>query len=131
MAPKAYTCPSPGCEYKTDELEADLAIRFLEIHVSQAHGVNSRPEKPKKPELDMVGNVVESLDWETFVHKFDTYKKLAGISGDGGSHLLACLSKDVYSVLFSAYGTAISDQNEKDLKDNIMKLVVRKKNRML
>ena len=123
MAPKEYQCPSPGCPYKTDALEAELAIRFLEMHVSQSHGIHSRPEKLKKPELDMVGNVVDTLDWETFVHKFDTYKKLAGISGDGGSHLLACLSKDVYSVLFSAYGPGISDQSEKDLKSNIMRLV--------
>ena len=131
MAPKEYQCLSPGCSYKTDALEADLAIKFLEMHVSQAHGIHSRPEKPKKPELDMVNNVVDTLDWETFIHKFDTYKKLAGISGDGGSHLLASLSKDVYSVLFSAYGPSISDQTEKELKDNIMKLVVRKKNRIL
>ena len=131
MAPKAFNCPSPGCEYATDILEADLAIRFLEIHVAQAHGVNSKPEKPKKPDLEMIGNVVDALDWETFIHKFDTYKKLAGISGDGGSHLLACLSKDVYSVLFSAYGADISKQNEATLKVNIMKLVVREKNRIL
>ena len=131
MAPKAYQCPAPGCGYRTDELEADLAIRFLEMHVSQAHGTSSRPEKPKKPELDMVGDVVDTLDWETFIHKFETYKKLAGISGDGGSHLLACLSKDVYSVLFSAYGAGISDLREGDLRENLMKLVVRKKNRML
>ena len=100
MAPKAYTCPSPGCDYATDTLEAELAIRFLEIHVAQAHGVTSKPEKPKKPDLEMIGNVVDALDWETFIHKFDTYKKLAGISGDGGSHLLACLSKDVYYLFY-------------------------------
>ena len=131
MAPKAYACPSPGCEYNTDILEADVAIRFLEIHVAQAHGVNSKPEKPKKPDLEMVGNAVDALDWETFLHKFGTYKTLAGVSGDGGSHLLACLSKDVYSVLFSAYGADISTQNEATLKENIRKLVVREKNRIL
>ena len=55
----------------------------------------------------MTGNVVDTLDWEAFIHQFDTYKKLAGISGDGGTHLLACLGREVYSVLFSAYGGTI------------------------
>ena len=31
MAPKEHQCPNPGCTYKTDPLEAELAIRFLEI----------------------------------------------------------------------------------------------------
>ena len=66
MAPKAYTCPSPGCDYATDALEAELAIRFLEIHVAQAHGVNSKPEKPKKPDLEMIGKVVDALDCEKY-----------------------------------------------------------------
>ena len=44
---------------------------------------------------------------------------------------MACLGREVYDVLFSAYGGTISDQNEKTLKENIMRLVVRKKNRML
>ena len=110
MAPKAHDCPSPGCAFRTDVLEADLAIRYLELHVSQAHGLQNKPEKPKKPVLEMVGNVVDALDWETFSHQFHTYKKLAGISGDGGTHLLACLGKEVYGVLFSAYGASISDQ---------------------
>ena len=62
------------------------------------------------------------MGWTVDIHQFDTYKKLAGISGDGGTRLLACLGREVYSVLFSAYRGTISDQNEKTLKENIMRL---------
>ena len=128
---KSHTCPNPGCDYKTDVLEAEVAISFLELHVSQVHGLHNKPKKTKNPDLEMTSNVVDNLDWEAFVHQFNTYKKLAGITGDGVTHLLACLGKEVYRVLFSAFGSAISDQNEQTLKENIIKLVVRKKNCML
>ena len=100
---KSHTCPSPGCDYKTDVLEAEVAIRFLELHVGQVHGLHNKPEKPKMPALEMTGSVVDIMDWKAFIHQFNTYKKLAGITGDGGTHLLACLGKEVYSVLFNAF----------------------------
>ena len=102
-----YECPAHGCDYKTDKLEASVAVEFLKLHVSQNHGVASKPEKPRKPSLKMVGNSVDTLEWDTFLHQFAVYKKLSGVSGDAGSHLLDCLSKEVYAVLFSAYGADI------------------------
>ena len=47
MAPKVYPFPNPGCKYSRDALKEELAIRFLEMHVAQAHSVSSKPEKPK------------------------------------------------------------------------------------
>ena len=74
----------------------------------------------------MVGSCVDALEWEAFVHRFTTYKQLAGLSGDAASHLLDCPSKEVYGVIFSTHGSAVSNQFEGALLENIMRLVVRK-----
>ena len=131
MAPKRWKCLTPGCPYTTEEVEACDAIEFLKLHTSQNHGVASKPEKPKKPVLEIVGNTIDTLDWEAFLHKFEVYKKLSGITADAGSHMLDCLSKEVYAVLFSTYGSKISSQEEKDLCENLKRLVVRKQNKLL
>ena len=131
MSPKSYKCVTPGCSYVTDELEASVAVEFLKMHVSQVHGIASKPEKPKKPVLEMSGNTIDSLEWDAFTHKFSVYKKLSGISENAGSHFLDCLSKEVYGILFSTYGSDISNQDEKTLSANLKRLVVRKKNKLL
>ena len=75
MSSKCYKCVSPGCDYATEEMEqASVAVEFLKMHVSQAHGIASKPEKPKKPVLEMTGNTIDSLDWDAFTHKFSVYK---------------------------------------------------------
>ena len=112
-------------------MEASEAIEFLKLHTSQNHGVSTKPEKPKKPVLEMPGNTIDTLDWDSFLHKFDVYKKLSGITGDAGCHFLDCLSKEVYSVLFSTYGAGVSDQDENSLKSNLKRLGIRKQNKLL
>ena len=131
MAEKQWKCFRAGCPYMTELMDAATGIEYLKLHSSEVHGVASKPEKPKKPVLDMAGSCVDSLDWEAFCHKFKVYKNLAGLSGDAASHLLDCLSKEVYAVLFSTYGQGLSNHDEKTLTENIQRLVVRKKNRIL
>ena len=82
MAPKKWTCLTPGCDYETEVMEASDAIEFLKLHTSQNHGVTTKPEKPKKPILEMTTNTIDVLDWDSFLHKFGVYKKLSGITGD-------------------------------------------------
>ena len=118
MASK-WRCMRPECPYETEDMDAATGIEYLKLHSSQVHGVASKPEKPKKPTLEMTGSCVDELDWEAFIHKFSVYKNLSGIPGDAASYLLDCLSKEVYSVLFSTYGESISRQNERTLVDNI------------
>ena len=60
----------------------------------------------------MVGNTIPALDWDSFLHRFDVYKKLAGITGDAGNHFLDCLSKEVYSILFGTYGDGVTSKYE-------------------
>ena len=45
--------------------------------------------------------------------------------------MLDCLSKEVYALLFITYGSEISSQEEKNLCENLKRLVVRKQNELL
>jgi hypothetical protein len=58
----------------------------------------------------MTGEAVKDTDWERFVFQYKQYKKLAGISSDASSHFPACLSKEVYNVLFATYSRTPTDQ---------------------
>ena len=76
----SFSCPTPGCAYSTEELEAVVAIKLLEPYVSQVHGTQSKPEKPKRPCLQMAGSVIDQISWEAFKDQFENYKTLAGCS---------------------------------------------------
>jgi hypothetical protein len=86
-----------------EEAEPTIAIQLLQLHDSQVHGLASKPEKPRLPELTMTSNAVENTDWEQFIVKFEQYKTSADVTKDSSRHLLECLSPEVYSVLFSYY----------------------------
>ena len=128
MAP--LKCERPGCSKQVEETNTALALQILQLHDAQVHGIANKPEKPRRPELVMVGDAVEDTDWEQFAFKYEQYKTLAGVTKDSSSHLLECLSSEVYSVLFSTYGRHISSQTEADLLGNIKRLVVRQRNTM-
>ena len=130
MAPIKFKCKNPACHEWTEEAEPAIAIELLKLHTSQVHGVASKPDKPRRPELHMTGDAVEDTDWERFVFQYEQYKKLAGINSDASSHLLACLSTEVYNVLFATYGRTLTDQTELQLQVNIRRLVVRQRNSM-
>ena len=129
MAPIKWKCLTPGSNYETEVMEASEAIEFRKLYTSENHGVLTKPEKPTKAILEMSANTIDCLDLDSFLHKFDVYKKLSGITGDAGSHFLDCLSKEIYSVLFRTYGTEISAQDENNLKANLKRLDVRKQNK--
>ena len=76
------------------------------------------------------GDAVEEEDWDELVLKFEYYKTLAGVINDSVSHLLECLSSEVYSVIFSTHGREVSNQTEVNLLKNIKRLEVREKNTM-
>ena len=89
-------CERPGCNKKVEEADKTLANELLKLHDVQAHSIGNKPEKPRRPDLAMTG--------------YEQYKTLAGVTKDSSSHLLECLSSEVYGVLFSTYGRDISFQ---------------------
>ena len=72
---------------------------------------------------------MEDKDWEKFLFQYEHCKKLAGVTTDS-SHLLECLSAEVYDALFSILGSKIDQQIWTNLVANIKKLVERKCNAM-
>ena len=109
MAPVQFPCPAPGCDYETDSLEAPIAIELMKLHVGQVHGTSAKPEKPKRPCLQMPAAVIEIADWEAFKDQFANYKILAGITGTAVNHLIDCLSDSVYTTLFNSYGSTLRE----------------------
>ena len=120
----------PGCNKKVEEANVTIAIELLKLHDVQAHSNGNKPEKRRRPDLAMTGDAMEDTEWEQFVFRYEQYKTLAGVTKDSSSHLLECLSSEVYGVLFSTYGREISSQTEAALLENIKRLVVRQRNTM-
>ena len=59
----------------------------------------------------ILDDAVDDTDWEQFMFKYEQYKTLAGVTRDSSSHLLECLTIEVYSGLFITYGYNISSQS--------------------
>ena len=112
-------CERPGCDKRLEAPDYAIALDALKLHDAQVHSLSNKPEKPRRPQLTMTGDAVEAEDWDEFVFKYRHYKTLAGVTKDSSSHLLECLSTEVYSILFSTYGEEISAQTEADLLKNI------------
>jgi hypothetical protein len=64
MAPVKYTFPRPVpvCGDKTTKEEPEL----LQMHEWQVHGVGSKLNKLRRPEIQLSGDTVEDADWEMF-----------------------------------------------------------------
>ena len=71
MEPRQWGCVTPGCNFRTELLQGDVAIEYLKLHVSQVHGVCSKSEKTKKTILEMVRDTIPALDWDSFIHMFN------------------------------------------------------------
>ena len=135
MAPTKLRCERPGCAKQVEAENTATALELLKLHDTQAHssqvqGHATKPEKPKRPQLAMSGDAVEAEDWDEFTYKYEQYKELAGVTNASTSHLLECLSSEIYSVVFSTYGREISKQTEANLLQNIKRLVVKQRNTM-
>ena len=51
-------CEVPDCSKVVKKTTEVLALEHLKLHVSMVHGVTSKPEKPKRPELVLTGDAV-------------------------------------------------------------------------
>ena len=97
------------CAKKADDADTVLAIELLKLHDAQAHSISNKPEKFRRLELAISGDAVEDV---RVVHlsKRIVHNTPAGFNNDSSSHLLECLSSEVYGVLFSTYGREITLQ---------------------
>ena len=95
MAPMHLECPNAGCElggngqkYKTPVMEAELALRMLDLHVQQNHvlaqGVTYAPatnrtmrERQKKPSE---GTEMSGAYGRDLLNQWARFKRASGVS---------------------------------------------------
>ena len=98
MAPVKLDCPTaPACNYKTPALEADVAIRMLEVHrdTAQNNHLGMKAEKRKRPLLELSGDSVGETGWSLFLHERTRYKTFAEINSNVSAYLQYCLSPEI------------------------------------
>ena len=86
MAPLVLECPNAGCvlgvngqRYKTPDMEAELALRMLDLHVQQNHselqGVGETGPKAQKLQRPSIPEDCSEVQWAFFVEKWEDYKR--------------------------------------------------------
>ena len=143
MAPIALECPNAGCtlgkdgdKYKTPELEAELAVKMLDLHVQQNHAKGevsfdkrNMRERQKKPSANME---MTEAKWRDFLNQWARYKRSSGINGqDIVDDLVLCLSDDLRLEVTSELGESLEDIEEKDLLEAIKRMAVLVSNPMV
>ena len=55
-------CPAPDCDYRTPDGNFVAAVELLKVHAAIAHPPGSvattKPEKPRKPQLEMTAESI-------------------------------------------------------------------------
>ena len=134
-------CTAGGCDHVTLEGNLDQMIQLIQAHNQASHPVAAagvppaappnRPDKPKKPVLEMSGTSVEEENWNYFLDRWRAYKIMAGIgAATANQHFRDSLPHEVGKMLYSTYGEAADNQTELVLIENVKKLAVRSRNKL-
>ena len=98
-------CPAPDCQYKTPEMEAQLAMQLLMLHNANVHKSANRqgckPEAMKRPlaTLDMTETA-----WRDFKSQWQRYKRSTGLTGqDITDQLISCCADPLQMVIGSQW----------------------------
>ena len=128
-------CIEPDCEFQTQEVEQDLAVQLLTLHVNTRHtqAVASggrqhatQAERVKRPALTFTGTTLEQEEYEHFLYQFELYKDRLGGGQDGALLLRECLATDVSRAIFSSYGKEMKNLTESQLQQTILTCCVSK-----
>ena len=127
-------CVKENCGFKTQEVEQELAVQLLTLHVTTEHGQaattgdrrTAQAERVKRPVLTFTGSVLEEEEYEHFLYQFELYKDRLGNDQDGALLLRECLATDVSRTIFSSYGNKMKNLTEIQLKQAISTCCVSK-----
>ena len=87
-------CPLPDCTYTTDDVSNAVAAALLNIHVL----VHTQATKQKPPKVDRptISRGSTEEDWDTFLKKWDLFKKGTDIpTGQVNTQLWQCCDKEL------------------------------------
>ena len=115
MAPLQLPCSmgSATCEFKTLEVETELALQLLAMHMNHAHPnqvqapttTQVKTGKIVRPRLELKDSFVDEETFAFFEHRWTEYKGMAGVTTDMAKKELShCLSDEIQMLLFGRYG---------------------------
>ena len=96
-------CPASGCEFRTEDLPAEVVVPILNIHAlehSRLPAPASTGPKLNRPNIDMG---VDEETWNAFLRRWETFKLGSGISEDAApTQLFQCASEALGDLLLKA-----------------------------
>ena len=125
-----FECSWTNCEYRTEDVEAAVAVQLLALHTESHKVANPQPaqittsaqEKPRRPLIESETTLER---WNYFLSRWNRYKGLANITENVQSHLLECVDDDLSLSLHRNYGDTINNLTEDQLLDEVKRLAVR------
>ena len=137
MAKVSLDCIEADCEFKTQEVEQDLALQLLDRHMNSKHqhiqpvaagGRQHAPqaERVKRPVLSFTGSTLEQEEYDHFLYQFEIYKDRLGGDQDSALLLRECLATDISRTIFSSYGSRMKSLTEAELLQAIVTCCVSK-----
>ena len=138
MAKVQLDCIEEGCEFKTQEVEQNLALQLLDRHMSSKHqqqnqavasgGRQHTPQAEcvKRPVLTFTGSTLEQEEYDHFLYKFELYKDRLGGDQDNALLLRECLATDISRTIFSSHGNGMKNLSEAELQQAIVTCCVSK-----
>ena len=126
----AITCPLPGCDYATEDVDAVAAAAQLNLHAlihqRQSVGTSAHSTKQKPPKIDRPSVSFGSTEeqWNTFLKRWSLFKQGTEIpNGQLVSQLWQCCDNDLEEDLFKDVNN-LSTITEDELLCAIKRLAV-------
>ena len=126
------SCPIPGCDYTTPELDASIVAALLTTHCTihaSGTGPAAKIEKVKRPTIAAAGT---SEDWAYFTSRWSDYVEATKVSGkDRVMQLLECCEEPLRKDLTRSSGGSLTVKSEVEVLAAIKRLAVREENTMV
>ena len=128
-------CIEDNCKFQTQEVEQELAIQLLTLHMNTQHvhtagnednKQSAQAERVKRPILTFTGTILEQEEYDHFLCQFELYKDRLGGAQEGALLLRESLATNILGTIFSSYGNTMKDLTETQLRQAILTCCVSK-----
>ena len=127
----AISCPVPGCEYRTDDLDAAIVAALPTAHTT-THTVGQPTAKIKKVKKPTIAAAGTSEEWSYFQLRWKDYVTATKLEGRNKViQLLECCDEPLRKDLTRTAGSSLTDKTEADVMAKIKKLAVCEENTMV
>ena len=117
-------CPVSSCEYKTEDVEANVAVALLTLHNHEHVAHTGKKQKPPKIDRPKIGKESSEETWNMFHTKWTMFMQSTDMSTEETvQQLFNCCEEDLGNDILRGHPDCISGTLE-DLLDVIKKLAV-------